>query len=108
MHHYLCSTTRLGNGDLKIRDCLTEEASSICEDAILKLYEEDRFQVEPPEPRSGSKKVTSYKAADFSQIDNSLKEEARRRYRYVNAYFEKNLQKRNQKTLEPIIEEVSK
>ena len=99
---------RLGNGDLKIRDCLTEEASSICEDAILKLYEEDRFQVESPEPRSGSKKVKSYKAADFSQIDDSLKEESRRRYRYVNAYFEKNLQKRNQKTLEPIIEEVSK
>ena len=64
---------RLGNGDLKIRDCLTEEASSICEDAILKLYEEDRFQVESPEPRSGSKKVKSYKAADFSQIDDSLK-----------------------------------
>ncbi len=99
---------RLGNGDLKIRDCLTEEASSICEDAILKLYEEDRFQAEPPEPRSGSKKVKSYKAADFSQIDDSLKEEARRRYRYVKAYFEKNLQKRNHETLEPIIEEVSK
>lgn len=99
---------RLGNGDLKICDCLTEEASSMCEDAILRLYEEDRFQVKPPESRSGSKKAKSYKAADFSQIDDSLKEEARRKYRYVNAYFEKNLQKRNQKTLEPIIEEVSK
>jgi putative transposase len=99
---------RLGNGDLKIRNVLTEEPSAISEEAILKLYEEGRFQIEAPEDKKGRGKVKSYKSADFSQINDSLKEEAKRRYRYVNAYFEKNLQKRNQKTLEPIIEEVSK
>ncbi|XGV97789.1 MAG: Mu transposase C-terminal domain-containing protein [Leptolyngbya sp. BL-A-14] len=106
-HEYVIED-RLGNGDLKIRNVLTEEPSSISDDAILKLYEEERFQLEPPKLSNGNKKVKSYKSADFSQISSSLREEAKRRYRYVNAYFERNLQKRNQKTLEPIIEEVSK
>lgn len=64
-HEYVIED-RLGNGDLKIRNVLTEQASSMSQDAMLKLYEEERFQLEPPKLRNSNEKVKSYKSRAIS------------------------------------------
>lgn len=99
---------RLPNCDFQVCNVLTEELSSFAEAALCHLYFGGNLEFEPPQDRNTTEKSKSYKSADFTQIDERLREEAKRRFRYVNYYFKQCLQTRTEQSLQPVIDTVTK
>ncbi|MEP1076090.1 DDE-type integrase/transposase/recombinase [Leptolyngbya sp. PL-A3] len=97
---------RLSNNDFQVCNAITEELSSFSEEALVSFLFERKLSLEPPQANADSKR-RDYREADFSQVDDSLKEEARRREKYVKEYLSQGLQKRTEAVLKPIIEKVA-
>ncbi|MBE9229677.1 transposase [Phormidium sp. LEGE 05292] len=97
---------RLTGEDFQISDVVTENLSIIKETVLVQSLFKGSLEFEnPARPLSPPKK--DYLAADFSQIPESLKQEAKIREKYVRATLEKNFKTRTKAELAPIIEQVA-
>ncbi len=98
---------RLAGGEFQVGDVVTENLSTIKETALIQFLFKDELKFAPTsvnQPSSGKK---DYRAADFPQIPLELKQEAKRREKYVVAALANNLETRTQADIAPIIEQVA-
>ena len=100
---------RLPTGVLQLRNLLTNTITNFKEVVLTQLL----FQGELQFLGSDSETVKQqndkgYSSVDFTELPPELKEEAKRRYRYVSRVLNTTPNKRTAKTLEPIISLVSK
>lgn len=95
---------RLSSRDFQISDIVTEATSQYSEESLYQLFFETKLTFDNP---GSSNSNQNYEKADFSQIESSLQESAKRKFEYVKVYLESGLQKRTEESLKPIIEKAS-
>lgn len=98
---------RLNNYDFQICDVITENLTSISEEALCHLFFIERLEFVSPKNIDNSEKKKDYKLSEFAYINENDKEVAKRRFKYVQCYFDLGLQKRTQESLIPVIEKIS-
>lgn len=99
---------RLAQGELLLRETVTENSSQIKETTLIQLWFQGELIFESVE----TQKVTitgkkDYFTADFTQIAEELRCEAKRKYRYVEAVLKSHLPTRSQSSLQPVIEQIA-
>ena len=97
----------LAQGDWQIVEVTTEVISTIKETALIQLLFRGELKFEPRLSSTRQGKKPEYLQADFTQIPEELREEAKRKYQYINRVMELNINQRNQASLQPIIDQVS-
>ncbi len=98
---------RLIDGDFQICEVITNNVSTLTENALIQLFFQDELEFKETDISQAKSGKKDYRDADFTQLQEELKQEVNRRERYVKAALEKNLTKRNQESLVPIIEQVA-
>lgn len=73
----------LTGGEFQICDVVTENLSTIASSALIQFLFKDELELEIPEPRQAGSGKKDYRAADFPQITEDLKQEAKRREKYA-------------------------
>ncbi len=97
----------LAKGDWQIVEVTTEVISTIKETALIQLLFRGELKFEPRLSSTRQGKKPEYLKADFTQIPEELREEAKRKYQYINRVIELNINSKNQASLQPIIDQVS-
>ena len=97
----------LAQGDWQIVEVTTEVISTIKQTALIQLLFRGELTFEPQLSSKSLGQKSEYLKADFTQIPSELRDEAKRKYQYVNRVIELNINKRNQASLQPIIDQVS-
>ncbi|MEL6930223.1 MAG: Mu transposase C-terminal domain-containing protein [Cyanobacteria bacterium J06600_6] len=100
---------RLPNGELHLKNLLTNTSSILKETTLTQLLFKGELQFlesNGSQATSETKKQLSYK--DFTQLPEALRKEAKRRYSYVDRVVKSTPDKQTTKTLEPIVAQVSK
>lgn len=100
---------RLAQGELLLRETVTENSSQIKETTLIQLW----FQGELVFESAATERITTtakkdYFLADFTQIPEELRSEAKRKYRYVAEVLQLHLPTRTQSSLQPVIEQIAK
>jgi putative transposase len=106
---------RLRNGELRIKDTATNEYRPVPElELVEALFDGNlEFLAEGTDYSFAQARSAQSYVADLSVLDETdpkqkkRKEEARRKYRYVNEVLTKSLSKLTQETLEPLIAQVA-
>jgi putative transposase len=95
----------LSNGDLQIKDVITEAHSGWTRNQLITLYFEGQLTLrrdESPVPYA-RKKAREKLTVDFTQIPGKDREAAKRKFAYVRAVLDAGLDSRTQKNLAPLI-----
>lgn len=95
----------LTKGELIVREELTSTRYSLKETALIQLIFRGDLTFEPN--RKTQKKL-DYERADFTQLPEKVRDEAKRKYNYVKLALESNVIVKTKKCLEPIIERIAK
>lgn len=96
-----------GISDFKVIDKTTSTIYEYSEEALCKFLFDSKLTFDENIIQDKKNHKTDYQGADFSQIDSSLKESAKRKFKYVQRYLKSFETKRNQECLTPIIKEVA-
>jgi putative transposase len=96
---------RLAGGEFQICEFVTKALSKITYSAFIQFLFQGELEIQTT-VTSGEK--NNYIKADFTQIPESLRAEAKRRYCYISLVLELDVPQRNQAFLQPIIEEIKK
>lgn len=102
-------TEFLLNGDIKIKDILTDDVRPVPKDFLIKAYSEGNLELRGTDQRVRyvEEKATKLLSSYFDLLPDKAKEEARRREKYVKEIRKQRLDKRTKEALEPIINKVS-
>lgn len=98
---------RLEEGEFQISCVVTSVKSKIKYSTLIHFLFQGELEIEAMSTLEASGKTFDYLKTDFSQISAELREEAKRRYRYISYFFELDLPQRTSTSLQPIIEEVA-
>lgn len=98
---------RLAVGEFQIAEAITGATSAIKQTALVQLLFRGELQFLPPTPTDKENQTINYIHTDFNQIPSSLREEAKRRYRYINRVLELNLPQRTPDSLSPVIQQLA-
>ena len=96
-----------GISDFQVIDKTTSTIYEYSEEALCKFLFDSKLTFDENIIQDKKNHKTDYQGADFSQIDSSLKESAKRKFKYVQRYLKSFEIKRNQECLTPIIKEVA-
>lgn len=100
---------RLPNGEVYLKNVLTNAISIPKETTLTQLLFRGELQFSDSNGSQATpetKKQLSHR--DFTQLPEALKKEAKRKYSYVSRVVESTPNKQTAKTLEPVIDRVSK
>ncbi|MBO3461555.1 DDE-type integrase/transposase/recombinase [Aetokthonos hydrillicola Thurmond2011] len=98
---------RLAGGNFQICDVVTEVLSKIKETSLIQLIFQGELELELTQSTGDKSRKTDYRLADFTQIPEELRLDAKRKYSYISCVLELDLQVRTKATLQPVIEKVS-
>jgi putative transposase len=97
----------LASGEIQIKDQLTNTKSILKAVALTQLLFQGELQFLQVDAATTNQVTRLGLSADFTQIPTELREEAKRRYKYVERVLESNVLKKNESELKPIIERVA-
>jgi putative transposase len=86
---------------------LTSVKSKIEYSTLINFLFSGELEIEATYQENEAGKTFDYIKVDFTQIDSKLREEAKRRYSYVNYFYSLDLPLRTEASLQPIIEEIA-
>lgn len=95
------------SGQIQIKDQLTNTKSTLKATALTQLLFQGELQFLQLDAPATNQVTRIGLSADFTQMPTELREEAKRRYKYVERVLESNISKKNESELKPIIEQVS-
>ena len=99
----------LPNGDLQLQDIISNTYLAKSRNELVDaLFNGHMAMIGDDAAKYVRKKAAGMLEADFSQFDGKDKAEAKRKYAYVTAICEKNLDRKTRKALQPLIKTVSK
>ncbi|MGQ4646628.1 hypothetical protein [Lyngbya aestuarii] len=100
-----CLTT----GEVLLQDVLTNHLSSLKATALTQLLVQGELEFIEVEATRGkqSHSLKGYISADFTQLPSELREESKRKYRYIERVLSNNILKRTESNLKPIINQVA-
>lgn len=97
---------RLAAGELQICDLVTETLSKISETALIQCLFRGELEIDVPQINNKSRNH-NYLQADFTQIPENIRVEAKRKYAYISRVIELDLPALTPASLSPVIETVS-
>lgn len=100
---------RLPHGEIQLKNILTNTCSNLKEVVLIQLLFKGELQfIDNGLSEDIQQRNTKYGDNDFTQLPESLRKEAKRKYSYVSRVLELTPNKQTAKTLEPLIAKVSK
>lgn len=110
IHGQECSIEeRLPNGEVHLKNLLTNVISRLKETTLTQLLFEGELQfIDSNGSQAPPKTKKKFSHRDFTQLPEALRKKAKRKYSYVNRVLNYTPNKQTAKTLEPIIAQVSK
>jgi putative transposase len=98
---------QLANGELQICEVVTEVLSRITYTALVQLLFREELELQSTESFGVVKRKGNETQADFTQLPEEIRFEAKRKYSYVSFVLEEDIPQRTPASLQPIIEQVS-
>ncbi|MBG1270538.1 DDE-type integrase/transposase/recombinase [Nostoc sp. WHI] len=98
---------QLANGELQICEVVTEVLSRITYTALVQFLFREELELQSTESFSVVGRKGNENQADFTQLPEEIRFEAKRKYSYVSFVLEQDIPQRTPASLQPIIEQVS-
>ena len=99
----------LTTGEVLLQDVLTNHLSTLKATALTQLLIQGELEFIEVAAKHGNQSHSQkgYRSADFTQLPSELREESKRRYRYIERVLSNNILKRTESNLKPIIDQVA-